>query len=197
MIASDAAERRQIIQRQMLGMTETPREADVIRNIAANLSRFQKRRLATEMRRHESAQRSTGQPEREAARKQTADVANAERLKTAIAHSPIKLLTGPDAGAASGKASCDRRRGQAPKASPEPARLMLLLRSAKLCAPAGSGCAEPEMDGKWHRVEVEGDRGRKMSGRYRGYLDGRPAGFIENYRAAWRSHGGLIVPCRR
>ncbi len=42
----------------------------------------------------------------------------------------------------------------------------------------------PVMDGQWHRGLVEGDKGRKTSGRYRGYLDGWPAGFIENFKNA-------------
>ncbi|WP_052215198.1 toprim domain-containing protein [Belnapia sp. F-4-1] len=43
--------------------------------------------------------------------------------------------------------------------------------------------ASPVMDGAWHRAPVEGDRGAKKSGRYRGYLTGhRPAGFIENFK---------------
>ncbi|MGK2742656.1 zincin-like metallopeptidase domain-containing protein, partial [Tepidicaulis sp. LMO-SS28] len=40
----------------------------------------------------------------------------------------------------------------------------------------------PQMDGKWHRVEVEGDRKGQLSGSYRGFLDGRPAGQIMNYK---------------
>lgn len=45
----------------------------------------------------------------------------------------------------------------------------------------------PIMDGKWQRCAVEGDKGRKQSGRYRGYLDGRPAGYIQNFRDETRS----------
>src|SRR5690348_7648294 len=40
----------------------------------------------------------------------------------------------------------------------------------------------PIMDGHYHRCVVEGDKGRKQSGRYRGYLDGNPAGFIQNFK---------------
>lgn len=35
---------------------------------------------------------------------------------------------------------------------------------------------EPEMDGKWHRVPNDKDKGNEKSGSYRGFLDGRPAG---------------------
>lgn len=40
----------------------------------------------------------------------------------------------------------------------------------------------PEMDGGLHRVRVEGDRGREVSGAYVGFLDGHPAGYIQNFR---------------
>jgi hypothetical protein len=50
LFVSDAAERKQIVGRQMLGLLETPREADVIRNIGANLSRFAAKSQATDMR---------------------------------------------------------------------------------------------------------------------------------------------------
>jgi len=42
-----AAERKAIVKRQMLGLGETPNRADVIRNIATNLSRFNEKRQAT------------------------------------------------------------------------------------------------------------------------------------------------------
>ncbi len=49
MVISDAAERRAIVKRQMLGVNEVPRQEDVVRNIANNLSRFGKREQATDM----------------------------------------------------------------------------------------------------------------------------------------------------
>jgi hypothetical protein len=51
MVVSDAAERREIVKRQMIGVPqELPREADVIRNLAANLGRFDAKRNATDLR---------------------------------------------------------------------------------------------------------------------------------------------------
>ena len=48
--------------------------------------------------------------------------------------------------------------------------------------------ALPIMDGQWHRAAVDGDRAKKQSGRYRGYLTGiRPAGFIQNFKDGSRS----------
>jgi putative DNA primase/helicase len=51
----------------------------------------------------------------------------------------------------------------------------------------------PIMDGKLHRVPVEGDRRGETSGAGVGYLDGHPAGFIQNFRAGiketWKASG--------
>lgn len=55
----------------------------------------------------------------------------------------------------------------------------------------------PEMDGRMHRVVVEGDRGRERSGAYVGYLDGRPAGHIQNFRTGfktdWKASGQVAA----
>ena len=57
---------------------------------------------------------------------------------------------------------------------------------------------EPEMDGRWHRVPVEGDKGRGTSGSYRGYLDGVPSGTITNFRdggtVKWVASGRALTP---
>lgn len=45
----------------------------------------------------------------------------------------------------------------------------------------------PQMDGRMHRVVVDGDHGRERSGAYVGHLDGKPAGFIQNFRTGLRS----------
>ncbi|RYI92075.1 MAG: hypothetical protein EON47_21060, partial [Acetobacteraceae bacterium] len=48
---------------------------------------------------------------------------------------------------------------------------------------AGLRVAGPvEMDGKMHRVPVEGDRKGQKSGTFVGHLDGWPAGYIRNYK---------------
>jgi putative DNA primase/helicase len=46
----------------------------------------------------------------------------------------------------------------------------------------------PEMDGAMHRVFVDGDQGRERSGAYVAHLDGRPAGFIQNFRTGQRTN---------
>jgi hypothetical protein len=47
LVVSDAAERKAIVKRQMLGAGAAPSRADVIRNITTNLSRFATKRQAT------------------------------------------------------------------------------------------------------------------------------------------------------
>ncbi|CAA6798640.1 MAG: DNA primase (EC, partial [uncultured Sulfurovum sp.] len=52
---------------------------------------------------------------------------------------------------------------------------------------------EPIMDGKIHRVPVVGDKRGKKSGAYVAYMDGTPAGFIQNYKMGskdnWKATG--------
>ena len=55
----------------------------------------------------------------------------------------------------------------------------------------------PQMDGQLHRVRAEGDQGAERSGAYRGHLDGRPAGFIQNHRMGlkqnWKASGPAVA----
>lgn len=56
----------------------------------------------------------------------------------------------------------------------------------------------PLMDGKLHRVPVEGDEKGKSSGAYKGHLDGHPAGFIQNFKSGykenWKATGQRLNP---
>lgn len=57
----------------------------------------------------------------------------------------------------------------------------------------------PIMNGKLHRVPVEGDKGSERSGAYVGHLDGvMPAGFIQNHKTGeannWRMEGKGVAP---
>ena len=41
----------------------------------------------------------------------------------------------------------------------------------------------PIMDGTWHRLPLEGQIGKQnMAGSYKGYLDGKPNGLVQNFR---------------
>ncbi len=59
-----------------------------------------------------------------------------------------------------------------------------------------AGSEHPIMDGRGHRMKVEGDKGREQSGFYVGFLDGLPAGFAKNNRTGveekWKSKGYTI-----
>ncbi len=46
----------------------------------------------------------------------------------------------------------------------------------------------PVMDGEWHRVPAIGDKNGKQSGAYKGHLDGRPAGTVQNFRSGYRAN---------
>lgn len=46
----------------------------------------------------------------------------------------------------------------------------------------------PIMDGKIHRVQAQGDKGRERSGAYCGYLDGRPGGWYQNYKTGEKTN---------
>lgn len=56
----------------------------------------------------------------------------------------------------------------------------------------------PIMDGKKHRIEIEGDKKGEKSGFYIGHLDGHPAGYIKNNRTGvemkWKSKGYSLDP---
>ena len=53
---------------------------------------------------------------------------------------------------------------------------------------AGLEIDTPIMDGILRRVRVDGDRGAQKSGAYVGYLDGTPAGFIQNFKSGFSSN---------
>ena len=56
----------------------------------------------------------------------------------------------------------------------------------------------PIMDGKTHRIGVEGDKKGEQAGFYVGHLDGHPAGYIKNNRTGiemkWKSKGYTLDP---
>lgn len=73
-----------------------------------------------------------------------------------------------------------------PGADPTAAELQFgdVLRKAGFVIDQGA-----TMDGEWHRVPVDGDKGKQTSGSYRGFLDGkRPAGVYRNFK----SNGGPV-----
>lgn len=59
----------------------------------------------------------------------------------------------------------------------------------------------PIMDGKPHRIKVDGDKNGQKSGFYVAHADGRPAGYLENHRTGethrWCSHSEQLSPEKR
>ena len=82
---------------------------------------------------------------------------------------------------------------QRPALSPEE-EFAEILRSMG-CVVSGD---HPIMDGKKHRIEVEGDNKGEKAGFYVGHLDGYPAGYIKNNRTGielkWKSKGYSLKP---
>jgi putative DNA primase/helicase len=66
------------------------------------------------------------------------------------------------------------------------------MKDMGLTVPAG----HPIMDGQRHRVPADGDKGKETTGSYRAYLDGHPAGHIENFRTnldmKWKYTGAAL-----
>lgn len=52
----------------------------------------------------------------------------------------------------------------------------------------------PDMDGRLHRVPVDGDTGAKKSGAYIGYLDAHPAGYIHNFKTGMKRNWKSATP---
>ncbi|MEO8626816.1 MAG: zincin-like metallopeptidase domain-containing protein [Betaproteobacteria bacterium] len=82
----------------------------------------------------------------------------------------------------------DSTTGQGPAMSPRE-EFAEALRSLRCIVAA----EDPIMDGKTHRIEVEGDKKGERAGFYVGHLDGHPAGYIKNNRTGiemkWNSKG--------
>lgn len=49
-------------------------------------------------------------------------------------------------------------------------------------------------DGKLHRFKIDGDKGGKLSGAYKLHLDGRPAGFVMNFKTDAKSNWKYTDP---
>jgi phage/plasmid primase-like uncharacterized protein len=123
---------------------------------------------------------------------QRPDPSTVEALKTAIEHSPIKLLRGPEEARRERRST--RRAAERPNRQRQQGRDRVDVAAEFADALRREGFllrGAPVMDGKWHRERVEGDKGHTKSGRYKAYDDGLPAGFIQNFKRGegirWRS----------
>jgi conjugative relaxase-like TrwC/TraI family protein len=199
MIVSLGAEKTEIRNRRPLGdpwlAEATPGEMRqaVIDNMARNLSRQPEKQLGVDFLAKSAGARGGGMDAQQASwtkpaarwrgHKQHAHQAVAD-LKNAIAHSPIKLLPGPE------QVRREKRSMRPAAERPKPPRTTHLREHADVVAEFADALRRegfqlrgaPVMDGKWQREKVEGDRGHTKSGRYRAFTDGLPAGFIQNFK---------------
>ena len=128
-------------------------------------------------------------------------MAEASAASAQEAAGAIRRIAGPSKAQTRKNAQAARRStrpaAQRPKRQPEPNRPTMSQTEAQAeftealhragLRPRGVAV----MDGKMHRVAVEGDKRGKRSGSYVGHLDGMPAGYINNFKTGhketWRA----------
>jgi len=200
LIVSHGAEKEEVRNRRPLGdpwlaqASETEMRQAIIDNMARNMSRETEKGLGVDfldrglninygsINTQQAAWFKSANHSKPATPREAATV---EAIRTCIDHSPIKLLPGPEELRQQKRSMRSAaERPKRPKPKQDATRMEAQAEFADALRQSGMRLkGEPVMDGKWHRVPVEGDRGHKMSGRYRGYLDGKPAGFIENFKS--------------
>ena len=73
--------------------------------------------------------------------------------------------------------------GQVVSVAPVITRYKIFLFKGAAGAHGDGFLADTKMDGRFHRVPVIGDDSNDESGSYRGFLTGRPAGTVTNFKA--------------
>ena len=204
LIVSYDAEKDEVRTRRPLGdpwlAEATPEEMRqaIMDNMARNLSRLPEKQLGVDFLAKSVRDRDSGMDAQQAAwtnptpqQTHTQDHPTVVDLKTAIAHSPIKLLPGPEEIRRETRSM--RPAAERPKTPrPTPSQADVHAEFADALRREGFQLrGAPIMDGKWHREKVESDKGHTKSGRYKAYTDGLPAGFIQNFKRGeeinWRS----------
>jgi phage/plasmid primase-like uncharacterized protein len=198
LVVSQGREQTEILGRRALG-DERPITNEMIwKNVAANLSRQPVKELAVELLqrastvfygsvRHMAANLHPGE---QRAAKGEAPVSPREKAAEAQVEREVAEAAAPVRHAVSQRRAETAARRQVrdaasrPKRSPQmttPTEAMIAfgdeVRAAGLVV-KGS----PVMDGRTHYVPVVGNKRGRKSGKYVGYLDGRPAGFLKNYK---------------
>ena len=86
----------------------------------------------------------------------------------------------------------ENRPNRQEKAITPQAEFAAAMKDMGLTVPTG----HPIMDGQRHRVPADGDKGKETTGSYRAFLDGHPAGHIENFRTnldmTWKYTGAAL-----
>ncbi len=117
-------------------------------------------------------------------------VAEAVRAQTVEMRKVAGLLAGPSANETRKAIVAARRSARAPGARPKSRKQAPMSQTDAMTEFADAlrlaGLivrGAPVMDGKQHRVDVEGDKKGRKSGMYIGHLDDYPAGFIRNHKS--------------
>ena len=117
-------------------------------------------------------------------------VAEAVRTQTVEMRKVAGLLAGPSANETRKAIVAARRSARAPGARPKSRKQAPMSQTDAMTEFADAlrlaGLivrGAPVMDGKQHRVDVEGDKKGRKSGMYIGHLDDYPAGFIRNHKS--------------
>jgi phage/plasmid primase-like uncharacterized protein len=198
-ITSHGAEKEEVRNRRPLGdpwlAAATPEELHgaVVENIGRNLSRQPEKLLGVDFLERAITGNIGGVASEQAAWFQArpaqappAAAATVQTMRNMIAASPIKLLTGPEQVRQQKRSMRDaaQRPKQPPQRQPKQReRGDVVAELADALRREGFKLrGAPVLDGQWHREQVEGDKGRTMSGRYKAYADGLPAGFIQNFK---------------
>ena len=177
-ITSDGAERQEILERRPLGdprnVADQPTwEKAILRNMARNFSRDERKQLA-----HDTLDQAHGIRH------------GAIGAKKAIWHRPE--ATRPITAPASSGLPRPRLEPVVPKVK-QTSKTDAIADFADALSRAGLRLkGPPEMDGRFHRVAIDGDRGKWMNGSYVGHLDGNtPSGYIYNFNTnegiRWRA----------
>ena len=139
--------------------------------------------------------------------REAAGVSQAATASAAAAQDVTKRLTGPRESDTRKAVRAARRSMRASAARPKRERRPVPMSPTEAQAQFADALhraglrpkGAPIMDGKKHRVPVEGDRKGRLSGTYIGHLDAYPAGYIHNFKTGeeirWRaSRSGRAMP---
>jgi phage/plasmid primase-like uncharacterized protein len=143
--------------------------------------------------------------------REAAGVSQAASASAAATQDVTKRLTGPRENDLRKAVRAARRSMRAPAARPKRERRPVPMSPTEAQAQFADALhraglrpkGAPIMDGKKHRVPVEGDRKGRSSGTYIGHLDAYPAGYIHNFKTGeeirWRASrsGREMLPQER
>jgi phage/plasmid primase-like uncharacterized protein len=220
LVASQGAEMREVQARRMSGLPQMkPAEAtgEAWENLIRNLARQTGKESALVMLEHEvvmkrdaskSLQRTLRRHEaREAAGMSATTVKETAAVRTVQGAMPA-IAEGIAAVATQQSELADQMPAIAPARTPKPAHRQIRITELEAQQQLADALRAyglrlkglPIMDGQLHYAPVDGNRGREMSGAYKGFYgdDRWPAGAIYNYKqggfvGTWKAHGETVT----